>query len=118
VRRLIEAEIATVINGRQAFVGVGREVLAHIAKSARHERRDHDLRADRERIAHVVLGEVGTDLLDHARDLVAEGERPGQGLRPVTGEDVQVGPADAACGDAKQRGAWRYGRPRDGADHG
>ena len=46
MRRLVEAEIAPVIDRRQALVGVLRIVDAVVAGAARHQRRDHHLRAD------------------------------------------------------------------------
>jgi hypothetical protein len=83
VRRLVEAEIAPVVDGRQALVGVLGIVDAVVAVAAGHERRDHDLRADGDRLAHEVLGEALALLDDDAADLVAEGEGPRQGLRPM-----------------------------------
>ena len=58
MRRLVEAEIAPVVNRRQALVGVLRIVDAVVAGAARHQRRDHHLRADLQRLAHEVFGEL------------------------------------------------------------
>ena len=98
------AEIAAVIDRRQAFVGALRIMDAVIATAARHQRRDHHLRSHGERFAHEILVEVGADLDQHAADLMAERERPWQWLRPMAFEDMQVGAADPAGADLDQRG--------------
>src|SRR5580704_1198156 len=108
MRRLFEAEIAPVIDGREAFVGVLRIVDAVIAPSAWHQRGDHDLRADLERLAHEILGEAVALLHHDAADLVTEREWPRQWLRPMALQDVLIGPADAAGADLDQRRVGRH----------
>ena len=116
VRRLVEAEIAPVVDRGQALVGVLWVVDAIVAAPARHQRRDHDLRADGDRLAHEILDERVALLDDDAADLVAERERPGQRLRPVTFQDVLIGAADAAGADLDQRRIVRHRRPGHGLD--
>ena len=118
VRRLVEAEIAPVIDRRQALVGALGIVDAVVAAAAWHQRRDHHPRADLERLAHEVLGQQVALLDDHAADLVAERERPGQRLRPVALEDVQVRAAHAAGADLDQGGVARHRRARHLVDDG
>ena len=118
VRRLVEAEIAPVVDRRQALVGVLGVVDAIVAAPARHQRRDHDLRADGDRLAHEILDERRALLDDDAADLVAERERPGQRLRPMPFQDVLIGAADAAGADLDQRRIPRHRRPGHGLDDG
>src|SRR6266508_4318626 len=96
MRRLVEAEIAPVIDRGQAFVGLLRIMDAVITAPARHQWRDHHLRADTERLAHEVFAEFASRLDDDAAQLVAERERPRQRLGPVAFEDVKVGAAHPA----------------------
>src|SRR5262245_32755556 len=116
MRRLVEAEIAPVINRGQALVGVLGIMDAVIATPAGHQRRDHHLRADAERLAHEIFGELSSLFDDDATELVAEGERPRQRLRPVAFEDMKVGAAHPAGADLDQRGVLRDLRPRHRAD--
>ncbi len=116
MRRLVEAEIAAVIDRRQALVGALRIVDAVIAMAARHQRRDHHLRSHCERLAHEIFREFRADLDQHAADLVAERERPRQWLRPMAFQDMQIGAADAAGADLDQRRLLRNFRPRHGAN--
>src|SRR5262245_42432190 len=116
MRRLVEAEIAPVINRGQALVGLLRIMDAVIALPARHQRRDHHLRADAERLAHEIFGELISLFDDDAPELVAEGERPRQRLRPVAFEDMKVGAAHPAGADLNQRGVCGDLRPRHRAD--
>ena len=117
MRRPLEAEIAPVVDRRQALVrGLGI-VGAPVAGAARHQRRQHHLGADGERLAGPVVGQLRADLDDHPGELVAERERPGQGLGPVALQDVQIGAAHAAGADLDQRGLGRHARPRHRADH-
>src|SRR5262249_35258448 len=99
MRRLVEAEIAPVVDRGEALVGVFRIVDAVIAAAAWHQRRDHHLRSDLERLAHEVLTQLGPYLHENAANLVPKRERPGELLRPVTFKDVQVGAANAAGAD-------------------
>ena len=55
---------------------------------------------------------------DHAAQLVAERERPGQWLWPVALEDMQIRAAHAAGADLDQRGLARHLRPRHLVDDG
>src|SRR5205814_10644507 len=87
MRRLVEAEIAAVIDRRQAFISALRVVNAIIAMAAWHQRRDHHLGSHLERLAHEVFIEFRSDLDQHAADLVTKRERPWQRLRPVAFED-------------------------------
>ena len=116
MRRLVKAEIAAVIDRRQALVGALGIMDAVIALAARHQRRDHDLGSHRERLAHEVFLEFRADLDQHAADLVTERKRPRQRLRPVPFEDMQIGAADAAGANLDQRALLRDFRPRHGAD--
>jgi len=84
---------------------------AVIAPSAWHQRRDHHFRADAERLAHEILGELRSGFDDYAPELVAERERPRQRLRPVTFQDVQVGAAHSAGADLNERGIFGDLRP-------
>src|SRR5262249_16774339 len=68
------------------------------------------------RLAHEIFGELTSLFDDDAAELVAEGERPWQRLRPVTFEDVKVGAAHAASPDLNQRGVLGDVRPRHRAD--
>ena len=54
VRRLVEAEIAPVVDRGQALVGLLGIVLAPVAEAAGHQRRQHQLGADADRLAHEV----------------------------------------------------------------
>src|SRR3712207_491073 len=117
MRRLVEAEIAPVVDRREALVGALRIVDAVVAGAAGHQRRDHDARADLERLAHEVLGQLAPLLDDDAADLVPEREGPRQGLRPMALQDVQVGAADAAGADLDQGRLARHVRARHLADH-
>ena len=110
MRRFLEAEIAPVVDGREALVGVLRIVDAVVAGAARHQRRDHHLRADLQRLAHEVFGELRARLDDHAAELMAERERPRQGLGPMAFQDVLIGAAHAAGADLDQRGLLRHRR--------
>src|SRR5213592_1382523 len=71
MRRLVEAEIAAVIDRRQALVGAFRIMNAVIAAAARHQRRDHHLRSHAEWFAHEVFLEFRADLDQHTADFVA-----------------------------------------------
>src|SRR5215831_11406896 len=104
MRRLVEAEIAPVVDRGQALVGLLRVMHAVIAVSARHQRRDHHLRADANRLAHEVVGEVAAGFDDDAAELVPERERPRERLRPVAFEDMQVGAAHPAGADLNECG--------------
>jgi hypothetical protein len=85
--------------------------------AAGHQGRDHDFRADFQRLAHEIFGEFRTDLDQHTADLMAERERPGQWLWPMAFEDMQVGAADAAGADLDQRCFLADFRPWHAADH-
>src|ERR1700730_11203480 len=111
MRRLVEAEIAAVIDRGQALVCALRIVDAVIAMAAGHQRRDHHLRPYRERLAHEVFVEFRADLHQYAADLMSERERPRQCFGPMTLEDVQIGAADAAGPDFYQCGLLRNFRP-------
>src|SRR5262249_55733747 len=97
-------------------VGALRIVDAVVAAAARHQGRDHHLRADLERLAHEVFGKLRAAFDDDAAEFVAERERPGQRLRPVAFEDMQVGSANAAGADLDQRGLLADLRPWHSAD--
>src|SRR6185437_5807266 len=116
--RLVEAEIAAVIDRRQALVRALRIVNAVVAMAARHQRRDHHLRAHLERLAHEVFVELAAAFDNDAAELVPESERPWQRLRPMSLEDVKIRAADAAGADLDQRGLPADLRPRHGADDG
>jgi len=118
MRRLLEAEIAAVINRRQALIGALGVVDAVIAMAARHQGRDHHFRADFQRLAHEVFREFRTDLDQHPADLMAKRERPGQWLGPMALEDVEVSSADAAGSDLDQRALLSDFRPGHAADDG
>src|SRR5712692_9751257 len=117
MRRLVEAEIAAVIDRRQALVGALGIMNAVIAMAARHQRRDHHLRSHAEWFAHEVFFEFRADLDQHAADFMAEGERPGQLLRPVAFQDMQIGAANAAGADFYQCRLLRNFRPRHVANN-
>src|SRR4051794_22003641 len=117
MRRLLEAEVAPVVDRRQAFIGVLRIMNAVVAGAAWHQRRDHYLRADPKRLPHEIFGELRAGFDDHATELMAKCERPRQRLRPVAFQDVLVGAAHATRADLDQRGLPRHIRPRHGADH-
>src|SRR5262245_28609877 len=104
MRRLVEAEIAAVIDRRQALVGALRIVDAVKAVTAGHQGRDHHLRSDLERLRHEVFGELAAAFDDDAAELMAQRERPRQGFRPMAFEDVQIRAAYAAGADLDQRG--------------
>jgi len=84
MRRLVEPEAAAVIHRGKALVGTLRIVDAVIAASARHQRRNHHLRSHRQRFLHEIHFELVADFDEYAAELMAEGERPGKLLRPVT----------------------------------
>ena len=112
VRRLVEAQIAAVVDGGEALVGRLGIVLAPVAEAARHQRRQHHLGADLQRLAHEVGVELRADLDDDAGQLVPQRERPRQRLGPMPLEDVLVGAAHAAGADLDQRALGRHLRPR------
>ena len=117
MRRLVEAEIAAVIDRRQALVRALGIMDAVIALTARHQRRDHHLRSDRQRLAHEIFGELRAALDDDAAKFVAQRKRPRQWLWPVALQNVQISAADAARADLDQRRLPADLRPRHGADH-
>src|SRR5262249_57536738 len=84
MRRLIEAEIASVINRSKAFVGVLGIMDTVIALPAGHQRRDHHFRPDAQRLAHEILRKVFSRFDDDASELMAKGEGPRQRLRLMT----------------------------------
>ncbi len=108
VRRLVEAQIAPVVDRGQALVGLLGIVLAPVAEAAGHQRRQHQLGADADRLAHEVGRELVADLDDDAGELVSQRERPGQGLGPMALEDVLVGAAHPAGADLDQRALGRH----------
>ena len=108
VRRLLEAEVTAIVHGGQALVGRLRVVHAVVAAPAGHQRRQHDLGPHLEGLAHEVLGQLRSDLLHDSHQLVAEGERPGEGPGPVALEDVEVGAADPAGRDADEPSLGRH----------
>src|SRR4029453_11955699 len=116
MRRLVEAEIAPVKNRGQAFVGLLRIMDAVIAAPARHQRRDHHLRADAKRFAHEIFGKFAARLDDDAAQFVAERERPRERLGPVALEDVKVGAAHPAGADLNERRVLLHLRPWHRAD--
>src|SRR6185312_12799296 len=116
MRRLVETEIAAVVHRRQTLVGGLGIVDAVVTFAARHQRRNHHLRPDTERLAHEVFGELAAGLDDDAADLVSERERPRQLLRPMTSEDMQVRTANAAGADLEQRRLLRDFGPWHGAN--
>src|SRR5258708_15099170 len=116
MRRLVEAEIAAVIHRRQALVGAFRIMNAVIAMAAWHQGWDHHLRSHAEFLAHEVFAEFGADLDQHAADLVPQREWPGQRLRPVALEDMQIGAAHAAGADFYQCRLLRDLGPRHRAN--
>src|SRR5262249_47018746 len=110
MRRLVEAEIATVIDRREAFIRTLRIMDAVVAAAARHQRRDHDSRSDPQRLAHEVFFKLATGFDDDAAEFVPERERPGQLFWPMSFKDVEVGAADAAGADLDERRfAWDIG---------
>src|SRR5690348_2537886 len=111
MRRLVEAEIAAVIDRREAFIRALRIMDAIIAMAARHQRRNHHARSDLQRLAHKVFFKLGAGFDDDAAEFVAERERPWQRFGPVTFKDVQVGAAHAAGADLDQRRLFRNFRP-------
>ena len=115
--RLLEAEIAAVVDRGEALVrGLG-VVSTPVAGAAWHERRQHYLGADGERLAGPIVGQFRADLDDYPSELVAQCERPGQGLGPVALQDVQIGAAHAARADLDQRRFPGDPWPRHLADH-
>src|SRR5262245_7272749 len=116
MRRLVEAEIAPVVDGSQALVGALRVMDAVIAPSARHQRRDHYFRADFQRLAHEVFGELRSRFDDDPAELVTEREGPRQWLRPVAFQNMQVGAAHAASANLNKRGILGNLRPWHGTD--
>jgi hypothetical protein len=116
MRRLVEAEIAPVIDGSETLVSALRVVNAVVATPARHERRYHHFGTNSEWLAHEVFGEVLALFYDHATDLMAEGEGPGQRLRPMTFEDVLIGAADPTGADLDECGVCGHLGPRHGLD--
>src|SRR5258707_13168729 len=111
MRRLVEAEIAAVIVRRQALVGALWIMNAIITTPARHQRRDHHLRSHAEWLGHEGFFEFRADLDQHAADFMAERERPGQLLRPVALQDMQISAANPAGADFYQRRLLRNFRP-------
>src|SRR5579872_2574420 len=116
MRRLLETEIAAVIDGGEAFVGGQGIVDAVIATAAGHQGRDHDFRTDFQRLAHEIFSEFGAYLHQHAAKLVTEREWPGQRLWPMSFENVQVRAADPAGANLDQRRLPSDFRPRHAAD--
>src|SRR5262249_7506316 len=95
----------------QALVGLLRIMHAVIAMPARHQRRGHHLRADAERLAPEIFGELCSLFDDYTPQLVAPGERPPPRVRPVTLEDGKGGAAHPASADLNQRGVLGDLRP-------
>src|ERR1700748_2607288 len=96
MRRLVEAEIAAVIDRRQALVGALRIMDAVIALAAWHQRRDHHLRSHAKRLAHEIFFEFRAAFDNDATEFMPERERPRQRLRPMALKDVQLGAAYTA----------------------
>ena len=111
VRRLVEAQIAAVVDGGEALVGRLGVVLAPVAEAARHQRRQHHLGADLERLAHEVGCQLRADLDDDAGQLMPQRERPRQRLGPMPPKDVLVRAAHPAGADLDQRALGRHLRP-------
>src|SRR5689334_11134461 len=84
--------------------------------AARHQRRDHHLRSDLERLAHEVLFEFRANLDQHSADLVTEREWPWQWFRPVAFQNMQIGAANAAGTDLYKRRFARNFGPGYGAN--
>src|SRR5581483_9702480 len=103
MRRLVEAEIAAVINRGEAFVGRLGIVDAVIAMATWHQRRDHDFRAHFQRLFHEIFVEIGADLDQLPAKLVTEREWPWQRFWPMPFENVQVRATDPAGANLDQR---------------
>ncbi len=84
VRRPVETEIAAVVDRLRALVGLLGIALAPVAEAAGHQRREHQLGADADGLAHVIGLQFRPDLDDHTRQFVAQRERPRQRLWPMT----------------------------------
>ena len=97
--RLLERDVAAVVSGLQALVGVGGIVPTVVALAARHQWRQGDFRADGQSLSRVIELESGFFLDDDAGQLVTQRQRPGQRLRPVALQNVQVRAADATGAD-------------------
>ena len=67
-------------------------------------------------MAGIILPQLVAFIGEHAGDLVAEREGPGQRFGPVALEDVQIGAADTAGLDLDEPGAGRYGGVGHGLD--
>src|SRR5690606_24716203 len=107
MRRLLEAEIAAVVDGRQALVRVLGVVLAPVAESTWHQRWKHQLRSNADGLAHEICLQLGANLDDNTGELMAEGERPRQWFRPVTLKNVLIRATNAARCDLDERPFWR-----------
>ena len=117
MRRPRKADLAPVVGRVAAAIRARRVVQAVVTPATRHQRWQHHRRADRQRLPHVVAGQLRPDLFDHAGQLVSERERPRQLTRPVPAQDVQVGAAHPAGIDADQRTTRRHRRPRHAPQH-
>src|SRR5262249_48390859 len=111
MRRLVEAEVASVINWSKAFVGVLGIMDTVIAMPAGHQRRDHHFRSDAQRLAHEILRKVFSRFDDDASELMAKGEGPRQRLRPMTFKNMEIGTAYPAGANLNERGLFGNLRP-------
>src|SRR5690606_24412248 len=118
MRRLLEAEIAAVVDGRQALVRLFGVVLAPVAESTWHQRRKHQLRSNADGLAHEICLQLGADLDNNAGELMAEGERPRQWFRPVALQNVLIRATNAARCNLNERPFGRDLGPRHFPDHG
>src|ERR1700737_2002927 len=116
MRRLVEPKVATVIDGGETLVGALGIMHAVITLPAGHQWRDHDLGADCQRLAHEIFRKVRSRFDNDAAQLMTERKGPRQRLRPVTFEDVKVGPAHAAGADRNESGFFSNARPLNRAD--
>src|SRR5262245_37357272 len=118
MRRLVEAEVTSVVHRRQALVGGLWIVNAVIASTTGHQRWDHHLGADFQRLSHEVLRKILSFLDNNPAKLMTKREGPWQRFWPVAPEDVLIGSANPASPNLDQRGLCRNAGPRYGLNNG
>src|SRR5262245_49658219 len=115
--RLVETQIAAVVDRGQAFVGILGIVGAVVTMAAWHQRRDHYFRTHRQRFVHEVFGELSACLNENPANFMPERERPRKLLRPVAFKDMQISAANSAGADFDESCLLGNIWPRDRANY-
>src|SRR5215475_1277456 len=111
--RLVETQIAAVVDRGQAFVGILGIVGAVVTMAAWHQRWDHHFRTHRQRFVHEVFGELSAGLNENPANFMPERERPRKFLWPVAFKNMQISAANSAGDNFDESCLLGNIRPRD-----